>query len=59
MLKALQRFAEWLAAPAADDSPADILAHPLIERMTERELADLPLGRPITKRRAGQSACPA
>ena len=58
MLKALQRLADWLAAPANDDSPADILAHPLIERMTEREIADLPL-RAITKRRAGQNACPA
>ena len=58
MLNALQRLADWLAAPANDDSPADILAHPLIERMTEREIADLPL-RAITKRRAGQNACPA
>jgi hypothetical protein len=58
MLNVLQRLADWLAAPANDDSPADILAHPLIERMSERELADLPL-RPIAKRRAGRSACPA
>lgn len=58
MLNALQRLADWLAAPTSDDSPADILAHPLIERMNERELADLPL-RPIVKKRAGQSACPA
>ena len=58
MLKALNRFADWLAAPADDDSPADLLAHPLIRSMSERELADLPL-RPIARRRAGQCACPA
>jgi len=58
MLKVLHRLADWLAAPASDDSPADILAHPLIERMTEREIADLPL-RPIAKARAGQKVCPA
>lgn len=58
MLKTLQRLADWLAAPANDDSPTDILAHPLIERMTEREIADLPL-RPIVKRTVGRSACPA
>lgn len=58
MLKVLQRLADWLAAPANDDSPADILAHPLIERMTEREIADLPLPA-AQRRRARQSACPA
>jgi hypothetical protein len=58
MLKALQRLADWMAAPANHDSPADILSHPLIERMTEREIADLPL-RPIAKARAGRGACPA
>jgi hypothetical protein len=58
MLNVLQRLADWLVAPANDDSPADILAHPLIERMNEREVADLPL-RPITKRKAGRNACPA
>jgi hypothetical protein len=58
MLNMLHRIADWLAAPADDASPADILAHPLIERMNERELADLPL-RPIAKRKAGRNACPA
>lgn len=58
MLNALRRLADWLAAPADDASPADILAHPLIERMSERELADLPL-RPISKRKAGRNTCPA
>lgn len=58
MLNTLHRLAIWLAAPADDASPADILAHPLIERMTERQLADLPLI-PVATRRAGQSACPA
>lgn len=58
MLNMLQRLADWLAAPANDDSPADILALPFIERMNERELADLPL-RPIAKRKAGRNTCPA
>lgn len=58
MLKALHRLAAWLAAPADAGSPADPLAHPLIERMTERELADLPLT-PIGKRKTGRNSCPA
>ena len=58
MLKVLHRLADWLAAPADNASPAEILAHPLIERMNERELADLPL-RPIARGKAGQNACPA
>ena len=58
MLKALHDLAVWLAAPADDGSPADLLAHPVIQRMTERELADLPLS-PIAKRETGQNACPA
>ena len=58
MLNVLLRLADWLAAPADDASPADILAHPLIERMNERELADLPL-RSIARGEAGQNACPA
>jgi hypothetical protein len=58
MLKVLHRLAAWLTAPADDASPADLLAHPLIARMNERELADLPL-RPIAKRKAGRNTCPA
>jgi hypothetical protein len=65
MLKSLHHLAAWLAAPADDGSPADLLAHPLIERMTERELGDLPLTpiakslTPISKRKTGQNICPA
>lgn len=46
MLKAIRRLAGWLAAPSDIGPPADLLAHPLIARMSERERADLPLTEP-------------
>lgn len=59
MLKALRRLAAWLAAPAdLGDGSADLLSHPAIERMNERELADLPFS-PAAKTRAGGGCCPA
>ena len=59
MLHALQHLAAWLAAPSdiGHVSP-DLLAHPLIERMSERELADLPM-RANFNDTAGQPCCPA
>lgn len=45
MLNLLTRLIEWIASPADIDLvEADPLQHPVIERMSERELADLPLG---------------
>ncbi|MBX9456771.1 MAG: hypothetical protein KL863_12490 [Rhizobium sp.] len=58
MLKALQRLIIWLAQPVEAGSQADPLAHPLIERMTERQIADLPLA-PDARKKAGPNACPA
>ncbi|MCB1445311.1 MAG: hypothetical protein KDJ87_05785 [Rhizobiaceae bacterium] len=47
MLKLLFRLPAWLAAPADPvDAQADLLSHPLIERMSERERGDLPLSVP-------------
>ena len=44
MLKLLSRLADWLTSPAdVDLIAADPLQHPALERMSERELADLPL----------------
>jgi hypothetical protein len=44
MLKAIHRLATWLVAPShVECLSGDPLSHPLIERMDERELADLPL----------------
>lgn len=59
MLKSLTRLAAWFIAPSDDtDSRCDPLCHPLIARMTARELADLPLPSPM--RQAGRdNGCPA
>lgn len=58
MLKAVRRLAAWLAQPVETVPSSDPLAHPVIERMTERQLADLPLA-PEANRKTGQNACPA
>ena len=43
MLNLLARLIDWIASPAdVDLIEADPLQHPAIERMSERELADLP-----------------
>lgn len=45
MLKLLSWLADWLTSPAdVDLIEIDPLQHPALERMTERELADLPFG---------------
>ena len=47
MLKLLRRLSTWLIAPSdPTDAEADLLSHPLIERMDERERGDLPLSVP-------------
>lgn len=58
MLKSIRRLANWLAAPSDIGPSSDLLAHPLIERMSERELADLPLPQD-RDREAGHACCPA
>lgn len=43
MLKLLAKLIDWIARPAdVDLVGADPLQHPAIERMSERERADLP-----------------
>lgn len=59
MLKFLASLIERLIEPAdVDQTEIDPLLHPALQRMTERELADLPFGS-IRTRSAGQSNCPA
>lgn len=59
MLKFLASLIERLNDPAEIDSiELDLLQHPALKRMSERELADLPLV-PTSKRNAGQNTCPA
>lgn len=44
MLKTLSNLLRWLAAPTDFDAePKDVLMHPALRRMSQRELADLPL----------------
>jgi hypothetical protein len=56
MLKSLKQLMAWFSAPSEEmDSRTDPLSHPLIARMTSRELADLPLPSPL--RQAGRDKC--
>jgi hypothetical protein len=44
MLKLLSRLIDWIVSPSGIDLiDSDPLQHPALERMSERELADLPL----------------
>ena len=44
MLKMLSNLLRWLAAPTDfDGEPRDVLMHPALRCMSQRELADLPL----------------
>lgn len=59
MLKFLSGMIDRLATPSdLELNEIDLLQHPMLARMTERELADLPL-RPVGKQIAGQGDCPA
>ena len=57
MLQTLSNLLHWLAAPKElDDEPRDVLMHPALRRMSQRELADLPLsGR--ARRASRKDAC--
>ena len=59
MLKTLSNLLRWLAAPTDFDvEPRDVLMHPALRRMSQRELADLPLsGR--ARRASRKDACAA
>src|SRR5690606_37158256 len=58
MLETLSNLLRWLAAPTElDGEPRDVLMHPALRRMSQRELADLPLS---SRRRASrEDACAA
>ena len=44
MLKTLSNLLRWLAAPTDFDvEPRDVLMHPALRCMSQRELADLPI----------------
>jgi hypothetical protein len=60
MLKFLAGLIDRLNTPSGLEwNEVDLLQHPVLARMSERELADLPLVPIIGKRNAGRSNCPA
>ncbi len=59
MLKSLTRLVAWFTAPSdQDETPMELLSHPLIARMSARELADLPFPKPCREGRRA-NCCPA
>ena len=59
MLKSLARLTAWFTAPSdLDETQTDLLSHPLIAKMTSRELADLPFPKPCREGRRA-NCCPA
>ena len=59
MLKIVSKLIEWLNEPAdLEVTNADPLMHPALQRMSPRELGDLPI-RPGRAIDAGHRNCPA
>ena len=59
MLKSLARLVAWFTASSdQDETQTDPLSHPLIAKMTARELADLPFPKPCREGRRA-NCCPA
>jgi hypothetical protein len=58
MLNMIENFLRWLTAPSDFPGNAqDVLGHPAIEAMNQRELADLPFSRRDIS--TGNTACAA
>lgn len=58
MLKFLASLIDRLTTPSALEwNEVDLLQHPVLARMSERELADLPFLPIVGKENAGQSYC--